>query len=237
MIIDFKYHLASLVAVFMALGIGIVIGSLVVGESFVNSVINEQESLVQRLESDYLALKKEAQIYKEEAVALRKCNEDYMQYIHKTLPALISGKLAGKRIAVVESIDAQTPGYFLDNLRLSGAEILLTNQLFDDTSLEVGKSILEQPLDALILVSWNSADQIKKLTRQIQSIIAHRFPESDIRVFNIITGGSIDTPAVTEHLDGVFYFDSADCVPQQAALIFALAENDSGLVVQEVSGF
>ena len=57
MIVDFKYHIASLVAVFMALGIGVIIGSSVLGESIVRNIVAEQELLITRLEEDYDGLK------------------------------------------------------------------------------------------------------------------------------------------------------------------------------------
>jgi len=47
MIIDLRYHIVSLVAVFLALGIGILVGSTVLGG---DTLVKQQEELAGRLE-------------------------------------------------------------------------------------------------------------------------------------------------------------------------------------------
>lgn len=122
MIIDGKYHAASLIAVFLALGIGIIIGCLMVGEAFADNIVAQQEGIIQRLELDYDTLKKEARMNREEMEGIKDHSECYKEYALYSLPYVLKDKLAGKRIAIIEK--TMTPEYFLENLVLAGAEIV-----------------------------------------------------------------------------------------------------------------
>ncbi|MGI6226402.1 MAG: copper transporter, partial [Peptococcales bacterium] len=43
MVIDFRYHVASIVAIFIALALGILIGSTLVGQDFLANLAEEQK--------------------------------------------------------------------------------------------------------------------------------------------------------------------------------------------------
>lgn len=124
MIIDSKYHAASLVAVFLALGVGIIIGSVMVGETLVENIVHEQEGIIQRLELDYISLKEEAKLSREEIVSLNRTIKYYQDYTQKMLPQLVKGKLTGRKVAIVEAGTIKTPDIFLSTLRIADAQIL-----------------------------------------------------------------------------------------------------------------
>ena len=91
---DFRYHALSLVAVFLALGIGIVLGS-----SLGDTVVSEANKDVRSsLQSDVVNARNDARTAKE-AVS----NRD--GFIEATFNRLAGGKLRGKRIAIVSSGD------------------------------------------------------------------------------------------------------------------------------------
>ncbi|HOB81485.1 MAG TPA: copper transporter [Peptococcaceae bacterium] len=127
MIVDFKYHIASLVAVFMALGVGIIMGSTVLGESLVRNIVAEQELLVSRLEEDYAGLKAELNASRQELKKHQKVIEDYRRYAEKTLPHLVKNRLKGKKIAFVVHPFAEKSGAELlrNGLELAGANLIL----------------------------------------------------------------------------------------------------------------
>lgn len=52
--IDLKYHIASIVAVFLALGLGVIIGSTIVGDDL---LVDQQQKLIERLEEQFYTLK------------------------------------------------------------------------------------------------------------------------------------------------------------------------------------
>ena len=91
---DFRYHALSLVAVFLALGIGIVLGS-----SLGDSVVSEANKDVRSsLQSDVVNARNDARTAKE-AVSNRDA------FISATFDRLAAGKLRGKHVAIVSSGD------------------------------------------------------------------------------------------------------------------------------------
>src|SRR5881396_2093372 len=88
--LDFRYHALSLVAVFLALGIGIVLGSSL-GDSVISQANKDVRSSLQNDVVNARTAK--------DAVS----NRD--SFIEATFARLAGGKLRGKRIAVVSSGD------------------------------------------------------------------------------------------------------------------------------------
>jgi hypothetical protein len=91
-VFDFRYHALSLVAVFLALGIGIVLGSSL-GDTVVSQANKDVRS---SLRSDVLNAHESARTSKQ-AVA----NRD--EFINALFPRLAGGKLRGQRVAIVAS--------------------------------------------------------------------------------------------------------------------------------------
>lgn len=231
MIIDFKYHITTIVAVFMALGIGIVIGSLIVGESFVTTVVNEQENIVQKLEGEYRNLKYEAKLQQDEIKLLQKNNEYYQEYLAGMLPKLIEGRLNSAKIAVIGSGDVQIPEYLLNNLKLTGAELLVQDKMPDITSLDESVYELAQKLDAVLYISIDTSEQ--KNISAVQAFVNQSFTEKKPMICNIIVGPDQSADFASEEEENVYYIDSADCVCEQVSLILNIAENRKSQVFRE----
>lgn len=231
MIIDFKYHITTIVAVFMALGIGIVIGSLIVGESFVTTVVNEQENIVQKLEGEYRNLKYEAKLQQDEIKLLQKNNEYYQEYIAGTLPKLIEGRLNGAKIAVIGSQDVPIPEYFLNNLRLTGAELLVQHKMPDISSIDESVYELAQKLDAVLYFSTDASEQ--KNIHAIQAFVNQSFIEKKPIIYNIIVGQDQSASFASAEQENVYYIDSVDSICEQVSLILNIAENKKSQVFQE----
>lgn len=144
MIVNYKYHIASLVAVFLALGIGIIIGSSVLGECLVRNIVAEQERLISRLEEDYDGLKSELNISRQEIKRQKAIIEDYQRYAEDTLPQILKDQLKGKKVALVVGPLAKGPNAepIRKGLELAGAELLL------DWSLEEVCALVEQQVMA-----------------------------------------------------------------------------------------
>jgi hypothetical protein len=94
-VFDLRYHVASLVAVFLALIIGIVVGVGISGKGFVQNserrLLNERiADLKSRLDS---ATKRSTDLTRSQRAA--------QAFVQDTYPALMNGRLAGSRIALV----------------------------------------------------------------------------------------------------------------------------------------
>jgi len=94
-VFDFRYHVASLIAVFIALVIGILVGIGLSGRGFVSDA--ERKNLDQKI-SDLTSDRDAARSQLAE-VTSRQAATDH--YADETYPVLVSGRLQKKRVAVV----------------------------------------------------------------------------------------------------------------------------------------
>lgn len=120
MIIDFRYHIASLVAVFMALGIGMLIGSTMLSD---NGLTERQDQIAERLEQHLNELRQENEEVRVQLAALE--NEATMQnQVSKDfLTYLVAGQLEGLRVAVIETSTYQHEQDLRPLFELAGVDI------------------------------------------------------------------------------------------------------------------
>lgn len=85
---DLRYHVASLSAVFLALGIGIVIGTAFVG----SPLVSRQTGMLHRLETHVTELREETRE--------RERTEEALEQL---IPQAVRGALLGKRVLVVQT--------------------------------------------------------------------------------------------------------------------------------------
>src|ERR1700712_3374750 len=88
--INFRFHLVSLVAVFLSLGLGILVGSTVIDQGIVN-----------RLDSDINHVKKENSKVEASNKVLAEQNKQLQQYIDDSAPFVGDGRLDARSVALV----------------------------------------------------------------------------------------------------------------------------------------
>jgi Copper transport outer membrane protein, MctB len=149
-LIDFRYHLVSIVAVFLALGIGILMGSLVLGEALVN-----------QLRSDLQGIESRNRDLRAQTVELDQQLEDNEQFALDVRPYLIAGQLDTERVVLFEF--EGTDGELIDNVREaitdSGGEIATTVTLRD--KLAVTSPTERDELALLLDVTTGSASELQ----------------------------------------------------------------------------
>jgi Copper transport outer membrane protein, MctB len=113
-VIDFRYHLVSIVAVFLALAVGIVLGSTMLREP-ISRNLDEQVSALTQDKEDLRAQVRdlEARIEYDDAV------------IEEISPPLVSGRLAGESVVIVALPGAQseTVDAVAESVEQSGASV------------------------------------------------------------------------------------------------------------------
>ncbi|KKM11940.1 hypothetical protein SY88_05985 [Clostridiales bacterium PH28_bin88] len=117
---DLRYHISSLVAVFLALGIGILVGSTVVGDDL---LVQEQKELIDRLEQDFALLREQNRAVQEEALILRQTSQQYKRFAQAAFPLLVQDRLAGMRVAVVKTTAGGDTGQLIQGLESAGAKV------------------------------------------------------------------------------------------------------------------
>lgn len=95
--IDFRYHLVSTVAIFLALTVGIVLGSTVL-----------QEPLIKSAEETTAQLRQSNEDFRRENTGLRQREAGFDAFVAAVTPRLLSGMLAGERVVVIEAPGADS---------------------------------------------------------------------------------------------------------------------------------
>lgn len=118
--IDIRYHIASIVAVFLALGLGVLIGSTIVGDDL---LVDQQKKLLDRLEEQFtLFREREEQLvlennYKDQIIS------NYENYSQALLPPLVKDKLADEVLAIVVTGNTDIPSGLINSISIAGAKV------------------------------------------------------------------------------------------------------------------
>ncbi|HJR46420.1 MAG TPA: copper transporter [Actinomycetota bacterium] len=120
--IDFRYHLISLIAVFLALGLGILMGSVVLSEKYVNRL----ENRVETFEGEVDERRREVTLLNDRIDALQ-------EFALQSQPRLIDGALAGEKVVAFEihGTDEVLLEGITDVIRQSGGTVVSTITLTD----------------------------------------------------------------------------------------------------------
>ncbi|MGB9826279.1 MAG: copper transporter, partial [Desulfofundulus sp.] len=120
MIINLRYHIASLVAVFLALGLGILVGITMLGN---DTLTRQQKQLADKLMAQMEQLREKNEAVEARANALESDNQKQKQFEKQVLPVLVRDRLAGCRLAIIETNSYGFPDDLIATLQLAGAEV------------------------------------------------------------------------------------------------------------------
>ncbi len=102
MLVDMRYHVVSMVAVFLALGLGLLVGSATIGE---NVVLQQQERIIDRLELDFAELRSSREELRARLAVAERLLAASFEFEEDVCETLAANRIAGKRIAVVVTGD------------------------------------------------------------------------------------------------------------------------------------
>ena len=134
--IDFRYHIVSIVAIFFALGAGVVLGAGPLKSTGSEFVASQAEKDRQQLADTRQQLV--------EAKALDKYRDDF---VAKVTTGLTDGKLSGKKIAIVTmpNADNDLTNGIQDELEKAGGQVT-TKAALDSKLFDPGQRQLVEPL-------------------------------------------------------------------------------------------
>lgn len=131
--VELRYHVVSLIAVFLALGLGILIGSTIVRD---NLIAEQQIKMIDRLEDQFYILReRESQLISENEYFKQVIN-NYENYSQVLLPAIVHEKLRGQKVGIVVTGGKEMPAGLLNALSISGAEVISQTVILANIGLQ-----------------------------------------------------------------------------------------------------
>lgn len=112
--IDFRYHIVSLISVFLALAVGIALGAGPLKETIGDTLTGQ----VEQLRQDRDALRADLD-------AAQRAQANQRTYVEAAAPRLVDGALAGRRVAIVTlgPVDGDVIGGVQTQLEAAGANV------------------------------------------------------------------------------------------------------------------
>ena len=179
----FRYHVTTIVGIFLALAVGIMIGS-----SFVQTPIVEQQT--KRLEE--LGAQ-----FNREIAPLRESNRSYAGFIEAITPRLIANELAGIRVAIVQTGDyPETTRSVREALESAGAQVESETVLLPDFPAKAPAQIseLRERLKDHEKLPKNAGDVLALLAESLGRAEHHSDVETLARVGLVETSGDYSRP-------------------------------------------
>jgi hypothetical protein len=156
--IDFRYHLISIVAVFLALGLGVLMGSLVA-----------DQAVVDRLENSVNQLQEDKQDLQEDVLALDNQLEADVRFADVAEDWLISGELDGETVVFVR-IDG-SDDRMMDGLR-DGLEVAGVGDVVVITVTDKFRLAGEVDREQLALAIESSSIEARELRSEAADLLA-----------------------------------------------------------------
>lgn len=215
---NLRYHITSLVAVFLALAIGLILGTVVVERGYLDK---QRTTLVQSLQSDFTGLRNE------NADLKRERDRDHA-FATDVVPLLIGGTMRGKTVLLITNAGRNDAAALArDVLRQAGADVVVAtlkakNLGLDDPNVQKSVSGIVTltpggagsggPVAGLLASEWTKGGQ-QPLTDALRS-------SGQLTV----DGGSAGT-----HFDGVVLLASFDGQPDPVLVALAADMQKSGM--------
>lgn len=168
MIVDLRYHVVSIVSIFLALGLGIIIGA-----NLGHSANAQLEKQLERLEITYDKIREDQKLLQASLEAKNNEIDLANQFQKAILPNLIVNRLLGKRIAVIRtnnSVDFKHAKKIVSVLRQAGAEVTSVTTIVKPLNLS-DQQFRTELLDAFDLHSTDDKTLIAALSSKIIQII------------------------------------------------------------------
>lgn len=131
--IDIRYHIATLVAVFLALGLGVLIGSGLVN----NDMVSEQQTkIIDQLKQEFEGLRGQKVELTAQNNYLNQALKFHDEFNQEILPALIKNRLQGEQVAVVVTGGEQIPPGLFNTFSIAGIKVASTSVFLPNANLE-----------------------------------------------------------------------------------------------------
>lgn len=179
MFFNLKHHIVSLMAVFLALGLGILIGTALPGSE---ALVRQQQQLTASLERQLGALRQKNESLQARIGCLEMDNSIQRQFESQIVPVLVADKLKGRRIAVIDISGCRSTGELAGILEAAGAGVQIITLL---DGLETGDRN-----ELLKKMNWPDMDE-RSIKTKIAREIAGSVQTGNIRTLNMLADGQV----------------------------------------------
>lgn len=147
--IDLRHHLASIIGVFLALALGMLIGTQLAEDG---AIAQEQARLVERIEADLERIRAENRRLTTDLADLEARLSAEEQFADRTIRALVDGALSNQQVSVyAPAADVPVVGRVRLALESAGAQVTV-----HERSTPPGADALNAPYVLLWLEEWGS---------------------------------------------------------------------------------
>lgn len=175
---NLRYHIASLVSVFMALAVGLLLGTIVVERGVLNA---QRTTLVDSIRKDVDRVNAANQ-------RLKASNDALSAYAAQSVPQVVAGVLAGRTVLVIEDPDsAETVARASEAVRAAGGAVAVAQFAGAGLSLDDAK-VRDAAMKAL-----GSPDASQLETRVVETLAREWTTPGDSRVLTgaLVTAGGL----------------------------------------------
>jgi len=122
-VVDFRCHVAGIIGVFLALGLGMLIGTQLSEDG---TLLEEQIRLVERIEDGLNRMRAENRRLSEELAVLEERLQTEQRFVHGAIAARVTDRLPAKGVTVYAASDQEfAVRRVLSVLELAGAQVTL----------------------------------------------------------------------------------------------------------------
>jgi hypothetical protein len=169
-LIDIRYHIYSIAAIFLALAVGIVIGT-----SFAKSFPSDASGrhTIQRYEQDMRVLREAILQAHDSATKREAAVKAAQEYCRALMPAVVSNKLSWRNVVVVQTGDSDDlTGSVKQALALAGAQVVCTVDINSDFAFADHSKIKEALTGLGLTATGDSREDRSRLFRVLGETIS-----------------------------------------------------------------
>ena len=224
LMMDIRYHIATLIAVFLALGIGILIGSTMVGSDVLS---DQQKKIIDQLEEQFELLRQKEEGLASRVEFMNGLLKHYEDFTEALVPSLVANRLEGMKMGLVVTGGSDVPSGVLSSLSLAGAKVVST------TVVLPGMGLSSEPLRSRLASAYGMEEESSpealraKVSESVADIILNKdMPEmkrmleqNDLVKFNGDYSVPLDAVIILGGANGLdYYFPETVDVPLMSRL-------------------
>ena len=201
--INMKYYIVSIGAIFLALGIGILVGFNLNNNEEINK---QQASIIEQLDEEFNTIKEENDTLSSDLKETDKKYNDLIEYVNANADALMTGSLSGKKVAVISTY-GRTEN--VDKLK----EIVNSNEGSIAFELVFNKEITDEE------IIKKAAKKTGEKFKSTEDVVNY--------VFDIVKRGNAETLAPLEELKMIDLNSESDDIANFSSVLISAASESS----------